>query len=343
MRDTGVVEGHSATGPHGAARNDRIASLRVAFVGQGVYFRQCSLERPADGLEPTFIDFRAAAQPRRLLSELAALNPDVVLVFRPEIIPPGLFASLRAVTIGYLTEPLPRVDGEDHPDLRARMWWLEQVDEANFDRIVSFDPLIADTARAVLPVWRSLPLPVADSLFMDVRERARPPRLLFIGRSTPHREAMLAPLKACHELVHIGHGLFGGRLLRFLRAADVQLNLHNNPYPSFENRVSAALAAGHLVVSEPLSPSHDLTAGFDYLEARTPEQLLELADRLFDQRDAFLDIQHAGRRQAERFRASRVFPQLVRDALADLRAHGGRPGNAPDGTNPLSSETREPS
>ena len=55
--------------------------------------------------------------------------------------------------------------------------------------------------------------------------------------------------------MHIGHGLFGARLERFLPRADVQLNLHNNPYPTFENRVCLALAAGHLVISEPLSPA----------------------------------------------------------------------------------------
>ncbi|HLH14449.1 MAG TPA: hypothetical protein VKV16_06635, partial [Solirubrobacteraceae bacterium] len=62
-------------------------SLRVAFVGQSVYFRQCALERPAAGVEPTFIDFRAAAPPEPLLEALEALDPDVVLVFRPEIVP----------------------------------------------------------------------------------------------------------------------------------------------------------------------------------------------------------------------------------------------------------------
>jgi hypothetical protein len=298
------------------------ATLRVAFVGQGVYFRQCALEAPVEGLDPVFVDFRAAAPPEPLLGRLQELDPDVVLVFRPEIIPRGLFGSLRALTIGYLTEPLPREGGADHPDLRARMWWLEQVDARNFDRIISFDPLIAETAASVLPVWRSLPIPVADSLFMDVRERAHPPRLLFVGRSTEHREELLAPIKRAHAIVHVGHGLFGDQLLRFLRRADVQLNLHNNPYPSFENRVCMALAAGHLVISEPLSPRHGLRPGLDYLEVDTPGALLELVDRLAHEPQAFVDVQSAGRRQAERFRASLVYPGLLREALTDARAHG---------------------
>jgi len=298
----------------------------VAFVGQSVFFRQCALEQPAGDLEPTFLDHRAGVAAEPLLAQLEALDPDVVLVFRPEIIKPGLFESLRAVTIGYLTEPLPRRNGVKHVDLHQRLWWLEQVDAANFDRIVSFDPLIVETAEDVVPVWRSLPLPVADSLFTDVRERAVPPRLLFVGRSTEHREELLAPVKRAHPIVHIGHGLFGPELARVLLAADVQLNLHNNRYPSFENRVCIALAAGHLVISEPLSPTHGLTVGADYLEVDTPESLVSLVDQLAEDPAAHVAVQLAGRRQAERFRASHVYPQLVHDVLADVALHGGRRG-----------------
>lgn len=298
--------------------------LRVAFVGQSVYFRQCVLELPAEGLEPTFIDFREGAPAEPLLARLQELDPDVVLVFRPEIIPAGLLATIRGATVGYLTEPLPRNNGESHPDLLARMWWLERVDPANFDRIVSFDPLIAETAAGVLPVWRSLALPVADSMFMEPPERAQPPRLLFVGRSTEHREALLAPLKRRHPVMHIGHGLFGEQLLRLLRETDVQLNLHNNPYPSFENRVCIALAAGHLVISEPLSPEHELKPGRDFLQVKTPAELLAIADRLVEEPRAFADVQASGRRQAERFRASRVYPELLRAALVDIGERGGR-------------------
>lgn len=296
--------------------------LRVAFVGQSVYFRQCALELESDGVVPSFIDFRAAAAAQPLLEALHKLDPDVVLVFRPEIVPEGLFDSLRAVTIGYLTEPLPRVDGHEHPDLKERMWWLEQVDAGNFDRVISFDPLIAQSAERVLPVWRSLPIPVADSLFMDVRPMAAPPRLLFVGRSTEHREALLAPVKRAHPIVHVGHGLFGGQLLRLMQRSDVQLNLHNNPYPSFENRVCIALAAGHLVISEPLSPEHELTAGVDYMLVGSPQELLEVVDRVASDGRSFVEVQHAGRAQAERFRASSVYPGLLRDALADVAASG---------------------
>ncbi len=318
-----VHAGASAVNSGEDTRPGEQKPLRAAFVGQSVYFRHCSLERAAGGVDPTFLDFRAGASGHALLAELRGLDPDVVLVFRPEIVPKGLFDGLRAITIGYLTEPLPRGSDSKHPDLVARMRQLEAVDPSNFDRIVCFDPLISETAANVLPVWRSLPIPVADSLFADVRERSQPPRLLFVGRSTPHREQLLAPVKRGYPIVHVGHGLYGERLARFLRRADVQLNLHNQPYPSFENRVCIALAAGHLVISEQLSPRHDLRPGRDYLEFDGASQLTELIDGLHEQAAAHIEIQRSGRARAEQFRASLAYPRLIEEALADVAANGG--------------------
>jgi hypothetical protein len=298
------------------------ATRRVAFVGQRVYFEQCSLRAPTAGLEPAYVDFRSGAPPQPLLARLTEIDPDVIVVFRPEIIPTGLFDSLRALTIGYLTEPLPRNGGAAHADLADRLRWLKAVDPGNFDRIVSFDPLIADTAGTVLPVWRSLPIPVSDHMFMAVRERAAPPALLFVGRSTAHREELLAPVKRRHRVVHIGHGLFGAPLERVFATADIQFNLHNNPYPTFENRVCLALAAGHLVISEPLSPAHGLEPGRDFLEVETPDALARVVEELVEDAAAHLDVQCAGREQAERFRASTVYARLIEDAAGDVAARG---------------------
>lgn len=317
-----VARGRGADTPSSRAPSP----LRVAFVGQAVYFEQCALEQPTEGVEPFFLDFRAAAPPAPLRAAIAKLRPDVIVVFRPEIIPPRLFAGLDAITLGYLTEPLPREKGVKHADLDARLWWLEQVDASNFDRVLCFDPLIAQTATKVLPIWRSLPIPVADSLFMEVSPRQAPPKLLFVARSTEHREWMLAEAKRKHIIAHIGHGLFGEPLRRFLARADIQVNLHNNPYPTFENRVCIALAAGHLLISEPLSPSHDLRPGVDFLEVSTPKELCALLDALAADPRLHLDVQEAGRTAAERFRASKVYPSLIREAIDAVAQQGGRHG-----------------
>jgi hypothetical protein len=116
-------------------------------------------------LEARFIEFRAGANAHGLISELEDFAPHVVVVFRPEIIPAGSFHGLPATTLGFLTEPLPRGREGAHSDLDRRLAELAHVDRANFDRIISFDPLIAETAAEVLPVWRSLCLPVADRFY----------------------------------------------------------------------------------------------------------------------------------------------------------------------------------
>src|SRR4051812_38165472 len=139
---------------------------RVAFVGQETYFAQCALHEPTASLRPRFFDFRAGVgdDPAALRDALEDWGAHVVVVFRPEIIPPGAFAGLRAITLGFVTEPLKRSGGEDHPDLEWRESELALTDAANFDRVVAFDPYVAATADRHARVWRSLPLPVDDRL-----------------------------------------------------------------------------------------------------------------------------------------------------------------------------------
>ena len=153
-----------------------------------------------------------------------------------------------------------------HPDLERRLRELGDVDAGNFDRIVAFDPLIAETAERVLPVWRSVPLPVADRYYRDVRPLTGHPR---VGVHRPldraPREACSSPAKHEYDVLHLAFGVDADMLERTLDEHDVGINLHNEPYPSFENRVSLHLAAGHLVLSEPLSPSHGLEPAIDYL------------------------------------------------------------------------------
>jgi hypothetical protein len=297
---------------------------RLAFVGQREYFEYCSLEEPAGGVVPAFFDFRPDAPLDPLRAALEAFAPDVVLVFRPEIAPAGAFDGLGAVTIGYLTEPLPRAGGVSHPDLDARLESLRRADPGNFDRICSFDPLIAATAERIFPVWRSFPIPVTDRVFAPVRTAHGPPRLLFTGRSTDHREAFLGPVKHDFAVVHLAHGVTQEQLQPFMADVDIGLNLHNEPYPTFENRVCVYLAAGLLVITEPLSPYHGLRPGVNLVVADAPWKLWEIVRQIARTPDAFATVRRRGRQAAERFRASRVYPALVQDVLTDIAAFGAR-------------------
>jgi hypothetical protein len=300
--------------------------LRLAFVGQSTFFEACALDSGVVArFDTSFHEFRGGADVAPLLSSLSALAPDVVVVFRPEIIPAGAFGDLRATTVGFLTEPLPRTGkgrGASHKDLERRLWELGQVDGSNFDRIVAFDPLIAETADRVLPVWRAIPLPVSDRYYRPVTmpDPTAPP--LFVGRSTEHREAILTEAKHRFDVLHLAFGVGAARLERLMGEHWMAINIHNEPYPSFENRVCLHLAAGHLVATEPLSPSHGLEPGIDYLEFQSGDQLARILATLRRDATVWHSVRVRGRRKAEQFRASRVYPRLVADLLADVRAFG---------------------
>ena len=300
--------------------------MRLAFVGQSTFFEACALEDRATAWDTTFLEFRKDGDAAGLLRRLTDFAPDAVVVFRPEVIPAGLMDEVDAVTLGFLTEPLPRHGGHVlHEDLDRRLWELGLVDRTGFDRVVSFDPHIARTADAVLPVWRSAPLPVSDRYYAPVPPRSTPPKPLFVGRSTPHREKLLAGAKHHYDVLHLAFGVDADGLAEALREHDVGINVHNNPYPSFENRVCLHLAAAHLVLSEPLDPTHGLEPGIDFVEIHNAGQL-ELALWTMHR---FPGLHHRtrvrGRRKAEQYRASRVWPRLMQDLLLDVSAHGGRP------------------
>lgn len=298
------------------------APLRLAFVGQGTFFEACALRRDGGGLATRFVEFRQDGDAERMLAEVRAFAPHVVLVFRPEIVPRGAFAGLEAATLGFLTEPLPRSRDRFHRDLGIRLRQLRRVDAGNFDRIVAFDPNIVPAAEEVLPVWRSLPLPVDDRFFADVQPLAGTPRTMFVGRSTAHREWLLEPSKHSFDVLHVAFGVDATRLDALMREHHVGINLHNEPYPSFENRVSLHLAAGHLVLSERLDPTHGLEPGIDFLEVASPSQLHDTIALLRSAPNVHHRVRVRGRMKAESFRASRVYPRLVHDLLLDLRAFG---------------------
>jgi hypothetical protein len=294
--------------------------LRLALVGQATFFETCL--PPASGvLDPSFHEFRRDGDVELLLQDLRARRPDAVCVFRPELLPAGALHGLDALILGFLTEPLPR--DAPHSDLDRRLWELRQVDVTNFDRIVSFDPFIVPAASDALDVWRSIPLPVGDRYFRDVGPPLRgEPRLLFVGRSTPHRERVLMDVKHHHDLLHLAFGVGADGLEQALGEHDVGINVHNQDYPSFENRVCLHLAAAHLVLSEWLSPAHGLEAGLDFIEITGPGSLWHAVEMLRRFPGLWHRVRVRGRYKAEQFRASRVWPRLLHDAIADVGAFG---------------------
>src|SRR4051795_12291863 len=111
-------------------------ALRLAFVGQQTFFEACALDERSPRVMTTFVEFRQGADAEAIRAALDAFAPHAVVVFRPEIVPAGAsrpappaspppafvvfrpeiapagaFDDLRAATIGFLTEPIPRTTG----------------------------------------------------------------------------------------------------------------------------------------------------------------------------------------------------------------------------------------
>jgi hypothetical protein len=234
----------------------------------------------------------------------------VVVVFDPEVVPPGLFDDLAALTLGFTPEPPRHRAGPSAP---------VAVDQ--FDRIAGVDPGPVAVGGRV-PVWRSLPLPVDDRFYAPVRPWRRPPRPVFVGRSTEHRERWLIDAKHEFDLLHVASGMHGDDLRRLHARTDLAVNVHRGPHPGFEHRICLHLAAGHLVVSEPLRPRRGLEPGVDLLEVRSPAELLRCVRAVRRVPQGYDAVRRHGRRSAERFRASRVWPRLLGDLVRDVRVFG---------------------
>lgn len=300
------------------------APVRAAFVGQSTFFEACSLEQEPGarvGVAPRFIEYRDGVDFAPVRAELDEYRPDITVVFRPEIVPAGALHDLPGAVLGYLTEPLPRrhSGAVEHRDLESRLRDLRRIDPMNVDRVISFDPMIAKAAGESVEVWRSVPLPVADRFYRPVGDPVEHPHALFVGRSTPHREKLLREAKDEGLVLHLGFGVDSDHLQELMAGHGVAVNIHNEPYPTFENRVSLHLAAGQLLLTEPLDPTHGLEPEIDYLTFVSAGILAGLLDRLSHVPGIWHDVRLRGRRKAEMFRASHVYPRVFFDLLTDLK------------------------
>jgi len=303
--------------------------VRIAFVGQSTFFAACALEEESERVRTTFVEYRHGADPEPMLARLLAFAPDAAVVFRPEILPPGTMDAIGAPVLGFLTEPLPRASaGADdtpapHPNLAYNLAELAKIDPGNVDRVITFDPHGWDAAAALVPLWRAMPLPVDDRLYRAPRPSRRPPRIIFIGYSTMHREQSLVALKHEFDLPHYAHALMGDELRDVLWSADAGLNIHGEEWVrSFENRVLLHLASGALVITEVLEPLFGLEPGLDVLQVSDRHELSLRVHQLIQMPGMHDRIRIRGHHKSRQFAASKLWPRVIGDLFADLAAFG---------------------
>ena len=170
------------------------------------------------GVEPTFVDFRAGCAAGAAARHPARARPGRGARVPARDRPAGL-ARLAARAHGRLPDRAaaarhrgrsPRPAGA-HAMARAGRRWATSIASCPSTRSSPRPPRTCCPSGARC---RSRS-PTACSWMRTTR--AHPPRLLFVGRSTEHREKLLAPVKRSHPIVHVGHGLNGEPLMRFLR------------------------------------------------------------------------------------------------------------------------------
>jgi hypothetical protein len=317
---------HSASG--GVFRSVKSFSgdrSRVLFVGQSEYFYKCALSKSL-WAETAFVHFRHDTDQAYILQAICRFQPDVVICFRPEFIAHGLFQKVTALTVGFSTEPVPHSESDRHPDLQRRLSYLGQMDASNFDRLVHFDVRSLDFLRNKgYPYWRAQPLPLDWNLYethVALRDRNG---AIFVGRATPYRDAFLDLPKRDFNLTHLAHGVDGEHLRRFLSHSLIGINLHNEDYPAFENRVLYYFACGNLVLTQKLVPGYGLERDEDHLSFETPEQLYALLREIFADPTLFEGIRIFGAIKAKKlFNSEDVYRSLMADLYLDVSAYGRR-------------------
>jgi hypothetical protein len=283
--------------------------LRVAFVGPRVWLDGCCPPIATHGMMGA--RFEAAApggDGERMQAAVDAFRPHVSVVFDPPSLSAERLGLLPGVTLGVLVAGLPE----------------ERVAQAasSLDRVVSFEPALTGARVGGQEIWRAIPPPVSDALYGEVRLLHHLPRAISIGRSSLHRERMLLPAKHHHDLLQVIHGVSGEPLAELLGEYDVGVYVAGEPGGGFGHQVGVHLAAGHLLLSEHLTPAHGLERNIDYLQVDSPDGLVWVLDRLGRFPEMHQRIRVRGRLKAEQYRASRVFSRLTHDLLCDVRAFG---------------------
>jgi hypothetical protein len=282
--------------------------LRVAFLGSVTWLDGCAPPEPARGLLPAHFSVGAPGEAGARTSAIEDFAPHVTVVLDPPSFPAEVLQALPGLKLGILVAGRPE---DEHAEGLARL-----------DRVLSFRPELTGTEIGGVVVWRAIPPPVSDHLFGEVRPLHEAPRAMSIGRSSRHREAILMPVKHHHDLLQVIHGLSGQPLAEVLGEYDVGVYVSSEPGGGFGQQVGIHLAAGHLLLAEPLHPAHGLERDIDYLQFDSPESLGWIFQRLNRFPEMHQRIRVRGRMKAEQYRASRMFARVLHDLVADVRAFG---------------------
>lgn len=228
---------------------------RVIVVGHTPYF---GLHMPSshDGVAVRHVEFYHNVS-NRVFNLLEYFKPEVLLAYRPELLPISVLNAFSGVKIGFSSEIFPKlIDGKVIAD-KSHMKKFEFFDNSatrKYDLMYHYDISSKEFLESQnVRIDGYPPYPLSDELF-QVSSAERDIDILFIGRVSPRRYHLIEPFKRKNmRFVSIDHGFYGAELLNLLRRTKVLLNIHAENHVSFEPRTLIGAAVGAVVVTEPLS------------------------------------------------------------------------------------------
>ena len=309
------------------------AKLRIAFVGQEEYFK-CHYETDLEDLfEVQSFQAMWHVDPE-YYSGLISFKPDITFFFRGELIPPSVIDHLKGVKVGISTEPMPKLVGPDlkyTKDSLDRFKFFLTIFERNFDYIFHYDESSKTFFESQgVSLSGFLPLPIATGTYKPLTGSAPVRDILFLGRSSEHRERFLGALKRDFDVLHLAHGWPHQERVRSVRRDllplvgnfHIVLNIHAADELSWEPRVQQMLACGALVVSEPISPNEYLKPGIHFVEANTPQGLYDTCKDILSNPQAYEGIRTAGLAEVRsRLSTKMIFGHLIETIRSGAAAY----------------------
>lgn len=301
--------------------------MKLALVGQQEYYA-CHYESDIDSLFDVYKCQLKFDAPFEYYEKLIEFAPDVTIVFRGELISPAVISRLSGVKIAYSTEPFPKIiDGDVMytVDSLGRFKHFLGSFNSDFDYIFHYD----ESSKTFLEsqgVFLSGfgPLPIATDTYIPI-DIPKNRQIVFLGRSSEHREKYLGLLKREFDVLHLAHGWPGlgahsvPDLLQAISGTQIVLNIHAEPELSWEPRVQQMLSCGSLLLSEKISPNKILEAGVDYLEFGDPWDLYQQCEEILKNSDLFDGVRLSGLHKVQANLSAKIwFPMFVNKCLSNF-------------------------
>lgn len=283
--------------------------IKYLFIGQKIYFRKTSTVLKNEKKESKFLDYTYDQPWKDKWKILDEYNPDVVIIYRPEVMDPEFLKKIKAkaISVAYFTEPLPFSGFEAEFDLLRRFDPFKNYDFNLCDFNIVYNEITCARIEQLSEILFSHPLPVDDEIFTNSLPTLDKIRGIFYGRVTEARNKFLMPLKHNYDWTVIDHGFIEET---FFRNFNVGLNLHSDSYLNFENRIMYHMAQSLLVLSEPILPGAGLKKDIHYLEFKSTQDLNSVLFNLNENIELSADIIKAGHSKASEFKTSSFLNKL---------------------------------